>query len=249
MPETLVPLRNALAEAYMGDTKVVKDLFSSHETYDQRMVEILTGLGQHVDVRQPSAISTADIAECLRALSAENQAYRVALMNFFARSFATTAGQVSFGTAVISGANVNPFPDYSLYKTNNAYSSFVMCGRNISFQSLIALDFDSIFSLGQVFPLSVCFTVKIPLGSAAPFLIRPFVVPSLWDFGDNDSVGMFGGKRVVNFSVSPAFYADHLTLELSAWAPDEGAPLLWPDLATSRYHSFSFSFSFNDIAP
>lgn len=246
MPETLVPIRNALAEAYMGDTKLALPLFGSPATFDQRVIEMLTGLGQHVDVRQPSAISTADIAECLRALNAENQAYRVALMNFFARSFATTAGQVSFATAVISGAGINPIPDYSLYRTDRAYSSFVMCGHNISFQSLIAFDFDSIAALGQIFPLAVSFSINIPLGSAAPHLVRPFIVPFLWGFGDDDTVGMYGGQRVVNFSVSPAFYADHLTLEFSAFAPDEGTPLLWTDLGPSKYHSFSASFSFND---
>ena len=80
MAETLVPLRNALAEAYMGDTKVVKDLFSSHETFDQRIVEILTGLGQHVDVRQPSAISTEQIRQFMAAFHGSDNAQRIALV-------------------------------------------------------------------------------------------------------------------------------------------------------------------------
>ena len=78
MPETLVPIRNALAEAYMGDTKVALPLFGSPATFDQRVIEMLTGLGQHVDVRQPSAISTADIAEFLRSIHADNNAERIA---------------------------------------------------------------------------------------------------------------------------------------------------------------------------
>lgn len=116
MPETLVPLRNALAEAYMGDTKVVKDLFSSHETYDQRMVEILTGLGQHVDVRQPSAISTADIKALMAVLHATSNSDRIARLTDLLSRNSSTYDTFNFDpqyafllTEVVLGSGYIPF--------------------------------------------------------------------------------------------------------------------------------------------
>ena len=107
MAETLVPLRNALAEAYMGDTKVVKDLFSSHETFDQRIVEILTGLGQHVDTPLPSAISGDDLKAVMAALDAQDNSNRVSIINSLkslvsgsSRSFTYDAGTLNLSNAL-----------------------------------------------------------------------------------------------------------------------------------------------------
>jgi len=72
MPETLVPLRNALAEAYMGDTKLARPLFGSPATFDQRVIEMLTGLGQHVDVPASESITTEEIRLLLRLLGASH---------------------------------------------------------------------------------------------------------------------------------------------------------------------------------
>lgn len=172
MPETLVPLRNALAEAYMGDTKVVKDLFSSHETYDQRMVEILTGLGQHVDVRQPSAISTADIAECLRALNAENQVYRAALMAALSRSFygKIPTSSISFFSEILDG--IDP-PAFSSYSDDSAYTGtfFAVSKALYSFSITARLSFDFLSIAGP----SPSFA-----DNAISFLVRfPLIVPAL----------------------------------------------------------------------
>lgn len=72
MPETLVPIRNALAEAYMGDTKLALPLFGSPATFDQRVIEMLMGLGQHVDVPASESITTEEIRLLLRLLGASH---------------------------------------------------------------------------------------------------------------------------------------------------------------------------------
>ena len=66
---TLVPIREALVEAYLGDTKVAKPLFSDPSTFDQRLVSLLQGLGQDIESPLASAITTADIASVMRGVA------------------------------------------------------------------------------------------------------------------------------------------------------------------------------------
>lgn len=169
MPETLVPLRNALAEAYMGDTKLALPLFGSPATFDQRVIEMLTGLGQHVDVRQPSAISTADIAECLRALNAENQVYRAALMAALSRSFygKIPTSSISFFSEILDG--IDP-PAFSSYSDNTTFFTVSKALYSFSITSELSFDFLSIVGAGN------------PLFADNPisFLVRfPLIVPAL----------------------------------------------------------------------
>jgi len=80
MPETFTAQRQALGDAYLGDTKAAKTLFSDPTTFDQRVISLLSGLGQGVDSPLPSAITTEDIAAVMRALDSTDNANRVALL-------------------------------------------------------------------------------------------------------------------------------------------------------------------------
>ena len=80
MAETLVPIRNALADAYMGDTKLALPLFGSPATFDQRVIEMLTGLGQNVDVPTSGAITTEQISAFLHAFHGADNAARIAIV-------------------------------------------------------------------------------------------------------------------------------------------------------------------------
>jgi len=80
MPETFTAQRQALGDAYLGDTKAAKALFSDPTTFDQRVISLLSGLGQGVDSPLPSAISGQDIREVLAALDSADNANRVALL-------------------------------------------------------------------------------------------------------------------------------------------------------------------------
>lgn len=80
MPETFTAQRQALGDAYLGDTKAAKALFSDPTTFDQRVISLLSGLGQGVDSPLPSAISGQDIREVLAALGSTDNAKRVALL-------------------------------------------------------------------------------------------------------------------------------------------------------------------------
>jgi len=68
MPETFTAQRQALGDAYLGDTKAAKALFTDPKTFDQRVISLLSGLGQGVDSPLPSAITTEYIAAVMRAL-------------------------------------------------------------------------------------------------------------------------------------------------------------------------------------
>lgn len=262
MPETLVPLRNALAEAYMGDTKVVKDLFSSHETYDQRMVEILTGLGQHVDVRQPSAISTADIAECLRALNAENQVYRAALMAALSRSFygKIPTSSISFFSKILDG--IYP-PAFSSYSDDSAYTGtfFAVSKALYSFSITARLSFDFLSIVGpnpSFANNAIFFLVRLPLIVPAlpentPGVWFPFIVSCRCSAADGSKESLFR----IPFNCTVEFDSDEkICLILSAASTDSAPAYRWQDLWYSTGDSLdpkaygnvqlSFSFSFTE---
>ena len=92
---TLVPIREALAEAYLGDTKVAKLLFSDPSTFDQRLVSLLQGLGQDIETPLPSAITTEDIAAVMRALDPLDNAKRVNILNYLLNAFSRQSFPIS----------------------------------------------------------------------------------------------------------------------------------------------------------
>lgn len=262
MAETLVPIRNALAETYMGDTKVVKDLFSSHETYDQRMVEILTGLGQHVDVRQPSAISTADIAECLRALNAENQVYRAALMAALSRSFygKIPTSSISFFSNILDGIDR---PAFSSYSDDSAYTGtfFAVSKALYSFSITARLSFDFLSIAGpnpSFADNAISFLVRFPLIVPAlpvstPSVRFPFIVSCRCFSADGLKESLFR----IPFDCAVWFNSDEkMYLILSAASTDSAPAYRWQDLWYSTGDSLdphaygnvqlSFSFSFTE---
>lgn len=106
MPDSLVALRTALADAWLGDTHEARQVFGSGEAakvFDKRLIDLLLGLGQGV-VTDPSSISGEDIAGLLREISATSQAERIAFIQAVKSYMANTfvASPVSFGSYVTS---------------------------------------------------------------------------------------------------------------------------------------------------
>lgn len=72
------PQRQALGEAFIGDTALAKNLFASPQTLDQRLLSLLQGLGQLDETLLSSAISGNDLAGLLREIHGTSQAARTA---------------------------------------------------------------------------------------------------------------------------------------------------------------------------
>lgn len=89
MPDSLVALRTALADAWLGDTHAARQVFGSGEAakvFDKRLIDLLLGLGQGV-VTDPSSISGEDLAGLLREISATSQAERIAFIQAIKADF------------------------------------------------------------------------------------------------------------------------------------------------------------------
>lgn len=89
MPDSLVALRTALADAWLGDTHAAREVFGSGEAakvFDKRLIDLLLGLGQGV-VTDPSSISGEDLAGLLREISATSQAERIAFIQAIKADF------------------------------------------------------------------------------------------------------------------------------------------------------------------
>ena len=80
MADELVPMRQAMGEAYIGDTIMAKQLFASPATFDQRVISLLSGLGQAAETPTAQAISGDNIKAVMAALDLTDNARRVALV-------------------------------------------------------------------------------------------------------------------------------------------------------------------------
>lgn len=81
MADELVPMRQAMGEAYIGDTIMAKQLFASPATFDQRVISLLSGLGQAAETPTAQAISGDDLKAVMGALHPTDNAQRLALID------------------------------------------------------------------------------------------------------------------------------------------------------------------------
>lgn len=135
MPETFTAQRQALGDAYLGDTKAAKALFSDPTTFDQRVISLLSGLGQGVDSPLPSAISGQDIAAFMRALDPLDNAKRVNILNYLLNTFSLQSFPISAylnNKAMLYGVSASGNVD--LFSVNkNVFQIFGFnCIRDIS---------------------------------------------------------------------------------------------------------------------
>ena len=80
MAGELVPMRQAMGEAYLGDTVMAKQLFASPATFDQRVISLLSGLGQAAETPTAQAISGDNIKAVMAALDLTDNAKRIAII-------------------------------------------------------------------------------------------------------------------------------------------------------------------------
>lgn len=111
-----VAIRTALAEAYLGDTKVAKTLFADPATFDQRLVALLDGLGQADETILPGAISGDDLKAFLATFHATSNTDRIAkVQDLLNRNSAfMDPFQVDDGSALtesVLGVGLLPFKD------------------------------------------------------------------------------------------------------------------------------------------
>ena len=97
------PQRQALAEAFLGDTMLAKALFASPQTFDQRILSLLQGLGQLDEVLLANAISGNDLAGLLREIAPTDQAARIAWIQSV-KSFMLNDYHSEYGTFVSAGS-------------------------------------------------------------------------------------------------------------------------------------------------
>lgn len=90
-----VAIRTALADAYLGDTKVAKTLFADPATFDQRLVALLDGLGQADETVLPGAISGDDLKAFLAAFGT-TQVSRLAEVARLRNPFVPSSGTFVF---------------------------------------------------------------------------------------------------------------------------------------------------------
>ena len=93
MPDpTFTPIRSALADAYLGDTKLARSMFSSDPTlFDQRLLSLLSGLGQGVPSPLPSAISGDDLKAAMAALDPADNGRRIQILSMLAGAYSAGA--------------------------------------------------------------------------------------------------------------------------------------------------------------
>ncbi len=111
-----VAIRTALADAYLGDTKVAKTLFADPATFDQRLVALLDGLGQADETVLPGAISGDDLKAFLAAFHATSNAQRIAKVQDLLNRNSSTYDTFNFDpqhafllTEVVLGSGYIPF--------------------------------------------------------------------------------------------------------------------------------------------
>lgn len=109
-------IRTALAAAYLGDTKLAKAIFGTPSTFDDRLISLLSGLGQAVDTPANTAISGADIKAALAAVDPISSANRVSALQkipFFGTERISPYGGLSgFYSANSGAAGVNQNSTY-----------------------------------------------------------------------------------------------------------------------------------------
>ena len=170
MADELVPMRQAMGEAYLGDTVMAKQLFASPATFDQRVISLLSGLGQAAETPTAQAISGDNIKAVMAALDLTDNAKRVALVQqLIARFVPSHTIYPHAGCSVIFrdslSRSLELFPDDSLHQELRA--------------TLVAPDllrisgalFLSGTATGSLTPLTV--TVGIPFPVSDP-LVTPF---------------------------------------------------------------------------
>lgn len=81
MADELVPMRQAMGEAYIGDTIMAKQLFASPATFDQRVISLLSGLGQAAETPTAQAISGDNIKAVMAALDLTDNAKRIQIIH------------------------------------------------------------------------------------------------------------------------------------------------------------------------
>lgn len=82
MPDSLVALRTALADAWLGDTHAARAIFGSGEAakvFDQRLIDLLVGLGV-APTLDANSIYGADLAGLMREIHPTSQADRLAFI-------------------------------------------------------------------------------------------------------------------------------------------------------------------------
>lgn len=121
MADELVPMRQAMGEAYIGDTIMAKQLFASPATFDQRVISLLSGLGQAAETPTAQAISGDNIKAVMAALDLTDNAKRVALVQqLIARFVPSHTIYPHAGCSVIFrdslSRSLELFPDDSLHQ-------------------------------------------------------------------------------------------------------------------------------------
>lgn len=144
MPDSLVALRTALSEAWMGDTAAASAIFGSGEAakvFDQRILDLLLGLGQG-PATDASSISGPDLASLLREISATSQAERIA----FIQAIKTYMANTFIASAPLSGA----FVGGRFYTGSGAVAKYLIGSLETSFVSVSKVGPDS-FAFSGVF--------------------------------------------------------------------------------------------------
>ena len=110
MADELVPMRQAMGEAYIGDTIMAKLLFASPATFDQRVISLLSGLGQAAETPTAQAISGDDLKAVMTALDAQDNSKRVKILELLAGSSSSNVDLASASTdsAPIAGYATQP---------------------------------------------------------------------------------------------------------------------------------------------
>lgn len=141
-----VAIRTALAEAYLGDTKVAKTLFADPATFDQRLVALLDGLGQADETVLPGAISGDDLKAIMGALHPTDNAQRlawIASMNSF-----KAASVLSDSATFVSASAIS----HDLWKAApGPPTSFSKITLNSSVPSVFLYSAMRIFSVSDTF--------------------------------------------------------------------------------------------------
>ena len=116
MADELVPMRQAMGEAYLGDTVMAKQLFASPATFDQRVISLLSGLGQAAETPTAQAISGDNIKAVMAALDLTDNAKRIQIIHnliSLASSNPQLSSELVGEVGNLSSLKLNAFGDIS----------------------------------------------------------------------------------------------------------------------------------------
>lgn len=83
MTEQYTGFRQAMAEGYLGDSKVFHNMFASPQTLDSRIQNILTGFQQHTDSATSDDLAMpANLRDFMRKIDPASQANRIAWVDY-----------------------------------------------------------------------------------------------------------------------------------------------------------------------